>query len=237
MFARKQFDSHAPQLRQRHEQKWVEVLTRHYKRQEAAIVSRVPKALTPALSQKERGRSKIDIGGVWWDSDRWNSELKADLLRLNTLTAMAWAELIGDQAGITASEDRMLVWLEEHSRVQAESMNLQTQTAVAEALREPEPLEAVKNVFLLAVGTWALRQAMTAVTAASNFGATETARAGGLRSKTWRVNSSNPRPEHAALNGMTIPIGDSFPTGQKWPGDPAGGAENNANCQCSVEFS
>lgn len=131
----------------------------------------------------------------------------------------------------------MLAWLKEHSRLQAAGINANTREAVTEALRDPEPLEAVKSVFAQAVAVWAVREAVSGVTAASNFGANETARAGQLTKKTWRTNSDNPRPEHVALNGMTIPIDDKFPTGQMWPGDPAGGARNNANCECSVEFS
>ena len=51
-----------------------------------------------------------------------------------------------------------------------------------------------------------------------------------------RVNSSNPRDEHLAMAGETVGIRERFSNGMRWPGDPAGGAENNANCQCSVEF-
>ena len=188
------------------------------------------------MSRVPKGR-KVDIGGVWYDAERWNKELSADLLRLNLLTAGAWAELIAEQTGVMVSEEFMMAWLEEHSRIQAEGINGQMQDALVEALVDPEPLEAVKAVFALAIAVWALRQAGTGVTAAGNFGANEAANAARLTTKTWRVNSGNPRSMHAALNGMSIPIGDRFPTGQKWPGDPAGGAENNANCECTVEFS
>lgn len=225
-FARKRVGSHAPELRRRHEEQWTAVLTRHYRRQEAAISSRLPKA------------AKSDIGGVWWDDARWNDELATDLFRLNALTAGAWAAQLMQQAGIDEfSEDAMLPWLEEHSRVQAENINTYTRDQVAAGLRDPEPAEAVKNVFNLALTVWAVRQAVSGVTTAANFGATEAANAGGLRQKTWIVNSSNPRAEHAAMNGETVGIREKFSNGMRWPGDPAGGAENNANCLCSVEFS
>ena len=131
----------------------------------------------------------------------------------------------------------MLPWLQEHSRIQAENINIFTREAVTGALLAPEPLEAVKDVFNTALTVWAARQAVSGVTTASNFGANEAARAGNLGEKTWRVNSGNPRDEHSALNGVKVGIRDLFPNGMRWPGDPAGGAENNANCQCSVEFS
>lgn len=220
------FDSAAPSLRQQHEKQWTGVLSRHYRRQEAAIVGRVPKG------------AKADIGGVWWDEERWNSELTADLFKLNRLTAVAFAGFMAEQlGGVEAEEDMMLAWLQEHSQVQAANINGQTQQAVADALNEPEPLEAVRHVFEVALSAWVFSQAVSAVTAAASFGANEAANANNLRTKTWRVNSSNPRPEHANMDGETVGIRDLFSNGMRWPGDPAGGVENNSNCQCSVEFS
>jgi len=212
-------------LRAQHERKWVEVLTRHYRRQEAAIMSRLP---------EEPGKS--DIGGVWWDEERWDRELYEDLLRLNVLTAGAWASEFSTRLEIELSEERMLPWLQEHSRVEATYINGQTRDQLTEALRAPEPREVVKDLFLTAISVWTRRQAVSGITTASNFGSNEAARAGGLRMKTWRVNSSHPRDEHLAMHGETVGIRERFSNGMRWPGDPAGGAENNANCQCSVEF-
>lgn len=225
----KGLDSHAEGLREQHERRWTEGLASHYRRQEAAIVSRVPK-----------GR-KVDIGGVWFDEERWNRELSADLLRLNNLTATAWAEALIEAGGLDvedmeAFEAIMLPWLQEHSRIQAEYLNGQVREALTGALREPEPLEAVRGVFAAAATVWALQEARSAVTAAANFGACEAASAGGLKTKTWRVNSSNPRDAHKAMDGETVGIREKFSNNMRWPGDPAGGADNNAGCLCSVEF-
>jgi HK97 family phage portal protein len=226
----KGIDSHAPALRERHQQKWVEFLARHYRRQEAAIVSRVPASGVSAPG-------KSDIGGVWWDDERWNSELATDLLGLNQLTAMAWAERLAEQLESEVSEDPMLPYLREHSRVQAEQINARTRDAVSEALTEEDPTAAVKGVFSQALASWAVRQADSAVLAAANFGSNEAARVGGLNQKTWRTNSANPRDAHKALSGETVGLAETFSNRMRWPGDPVGGAENNANCKCSVEFS
>lgn len=131
----------------------------------------------------------------------------------------------------------MLPYLSEHSRIQSTYINTYTRDQVETALKEPDPVSAVKDLFGQAVSVWATREAVTAVTAMSNFGTQEAARSGGLRKKTWRVNSGNPRDTHSAMNGQTVGIRENFSNGMRWPGDPAGGAENNANCQCSVEFS
>jgi hypothetical protein len=206
------------------------VFAGHYRRQEAAIVSRVPK-----------GR-KVDIGGVWYDEERWNRELSADLLRLNYTTALTWAEILLNDAGVEVDDmdvfaARMMPWLEEHSRIQATYINGYTRDELEAALRAPEPSAAVRDLFRLAATAWALREAIVAVTTASSFGTAEAANAGGLREKTWVVNSKNPRPSHAAQDGMTVGIHDLFPNGNLWPGDPHGSADENAGCQCSVIFS
>lgn len=221
---RKAIDPTAQRLRERHQQKWADALTNHYRRQERVITSRVPKA------------QKSDIGGVWWDDDRWDSELKSDLLRLNLNTATAFADEVYNKTGSSYSVEVMLPWLDNHSRIQAEGINTEMRDTIAAALNEPDALDAVKTAFALAATTWAAQKAVTAVTSVANFGTNEAAKAGGLRSKTWRTNSGNPRPEHSALNGVTVGIGDVFPNGMKWPGDPAGSADDVAGCQCSVIF-
>jgi HK97 family phage portal protein len=223
--ARRGFDSYDQRSRQRYVEKWTDELQKHYRRQEAAITSRIPKG------------QKVEISGIWWDTDRWNNELTVDLFKLNLLTAVEWANRIANELNSEVSEDAMMPYLEEHSRIQAEYINQFTRDNVATALREAEPVQAVKDVFSEAQSVWAVREAVTAVTAMSSFGFHEGARAGGLRSKVWHVNSSNPRESHAAINGETVGIRENFSNGMRWPGDPAGGADECANCQCSVEFS
>ena len=225
----KALDIYIQELRERHEQKWRGGLMRHYRRQEAAIMSRLP----------EPGKS--DIGGVWWDEERWDRELYEDLLPLNILTAETWAGIVVGALEADVDEDvmnrRMQPWLDRHSEVMSAYINGATRDRLEEALRDPEPREAVRNIFEQALTAWTARQAVSAVTTAMNFGAVEGAKAGGLTRKTWQVNSSNPRDEHLAMNGETVDIRGRFSNGLLWPGDPAGSAEQNANCQCSVRFS
>jgi hypothetical protein len=220
-----ELDLYNEELRQRHEQKWRQALMRHYRRQEAAIVSRIPEAA-----------GKTMIRDIWWDETRWNEELYDDLLPLNVLTAMTWAEMAAGALGAEVSQDRMEGWLAEHTRIQSEYINGYTRDQLELALAEPDARDSVKQMFEEALTVWAAREAMTAVTGAMNFGAVEGAAAGGMRTKTWKTNSKNPRPSHMRMAGETVGIRDLFSNGMKWPGDPAGGAENNSNCACSVSF-
>lgn len=223
-------------LVERYRLKWVQVLTDFYRRQERSITSRV----NPALNE---GKSEIGEG-VWWDAERWDAELAADLLALHLATAMGFAGVILDQSkvyadnpdGLAAFEERLMPFLSEHSRIQAQNTNQITQSEVAAALADPEPLAAVKKVFNYAITVRAFKQAFESVTFGNSFGNQEAAQASSLRSKIWRVNSGNPRDTHAALDGYRVGIREEFPNGLRWPGDPRGAADELAGCECSVEF-
>jgi hypothetical protein len=58
----------------------------------------------------------------------------------------------------------------------------------------------------------------------------------GAGMKTW-VTGGNPRSAHAEMNGETVGIHDLFSNGMNAPGDPAGGADEVAGCNCSLDFS
>jgi HK97 family phage portal protein len=203
--------------------KYEDVFTRHYQRQERAYKSAMG--------------AKAMVGDAWVDSERWNRELTDDLFKINNMTALAWGEMVASEFGADVSESRMQRWLQQHSRIQAEQINAYTEEQLTIAANDPEPGEAINKVFTAALTVWALRQARSALTTAVNFGSNEGANAAGLRSKTWRVNSANPRDSHAALNGATVGIRERFANGLRWPGDPDGSADELAGCDCTITFS
>jgi len=207
--------------RRRYEEKWRKVLERTFRRQRDAIMGKLGAATTiEAL----------------WDAVRWNRELRDDIHKLNKATAIAWALYVAAEMSLDLDEDVMGGWLQEHSRVQAENINSVTQGQIGVGLAEDDPKSAISALFEYAIGARALQIAVSGVTSASNFGSQEAARQGGLRTKMWQVNSQNPRDAHIAMDGETVGIRERFSNGMLWPGDPAGGADNNANCMCSVTF-
>jgi len=217
----------------RHVKRWWGLLERYFGRQAKVILARIQQEL-------------LSIESAWDDEDRWDRELAEDLLPLYTLTAEAWATWIAERYGIEmpVSEERMQGWLQERSRIAAESINATTRAevaavlagAVTTGLAVSKIQEKVAHVFDVAQSARAPEAATAGVTTAANFGAAEAAKAGGLRTKTWRVNSRNPRDTHAALNGVTVGLHERFPNGALWPGDPTLPIEERANCQCSVIF-
>ncbi len=216
-------DPTLPELRGRHMEKWAEVLSRFFGRQQSAIIGRV--------------REGAGIETVWSDGERWDGELSADLLRLSSATALVWARYMAEQMDIELDEARMESYLAASASNAAVAINATTHNQVATALSDEVPKDAVKRLFEIAAGSRAREISRSRVTSMANFGAHEGAKQAGLSKKTWQVNSGNPRDDHAAMNGMTIGIGELFPTGQRWPGDPAGGAAEVANCKCSIRFS
>lgn len=79
--------------------------------------------------------------------------------------------------------------------------------------------------------------ATTIGTASTSFGQHDAAKASGLGRKTWvHVGGATSRPEHAAMDGETVGIDELFSNGLRWPGDPAGGPEDNAECHCRLEY-
>lgn len=90
--------------------------------------------------------------------------------------------------------------------------------------------------FEVAQGSNAKTWAATAVVAAAGFGGHDAAKASGLKTKTWIVQSGNPRASHAAMDGETVPIDSEFSNGAKWPGDASLPVDESAGCTCGVEF-
>ncbi len=219
-------DPTLPELRDRHEAKWTEALVHHFRRQERAVMSKIPEK---ALKQGW----PLD---AFWDAARWNRELEQDIYRLNVATATVWGSYLAAEMGATFDNSVMLEWLQENARIGAEEINSTTRDLIAAAMTAELARDAVQHVFDLAIGVRAPQIATSKVTMASVFGSQEAARQNGLKTKTWKVNSKNPRDAHMALNGETVGIGELFSNGMRWPGDPRGGAENNANCKCSVTF-
>lgn len=220
-FKGEDIDPTLPELRAAWRKRWTRHMVQVFERQRDVVMKRA-KAI-PDLA-------------VLWDSARWDAELTGDFRKLSRATAVEFAEYVAGQVDVELDASEMDAWVAENSRIAAESVNGATQAQLGEALQADDPAEAIRSVFELALAARAAEIAMSRTTMLANFGALNGAKQGGMRTKTWHVNSSNPRPSHAALSGATVGIRDKFANGMLWPGDPAGGADEVAGCTCSVTF-
>src|SRR5690625_4799215 len=207
---------------------------------------RIRKALADFFDRQGRVvKSRIGAGDDdWWDADRWNAELSDDIYRLATLVSSYVGEKTVEEIGFEPSAyntERTLAFLRAVSDRIAGQVNVTTFGQVTSALEdddEDDPLAAVDHVFDVAAESRAEQSALTVGTTFAGFAAIEAAKqtVGERATKTWVVNSGNPRASHAAMNGETVGLDENFSNGLPWPGSVEGGADETAGCQCSLEI-
>ena len=197
-----------------------EVLTRFFKRQRAVVLS--------ALGAK--------ADAEWWDAERWDAELGDDLLALSLTVTTDAAKRALETAGGNPDdfdEARTMAYLKAKAKGTAEQINTTTKAALDDALADNDGDPAA--VFDDAEGARSTSAAVSLTTSLAAFGTVEAGKQSGGATKTW-VTGPNPRPEHARMDGETVAMSDNFSNGMAWPGDPSGGADEVAGCNCSVTF-
>jgi HK97 family phage portal protein len=174
---------------------------------------------------------KIAAGGDWWDGDRWDRELSADLLPVTHSIAetvgKAEAARLGFDEGYHG--DRTVNFLKAVAARYASGINATTKGQIDAAIADDtDPAE----VFKVAKDSRAAGIGQAVTTYSAGFGTVEAAKQIAYDNdvkptKTW-VTGPNPRPEHAAMDGETVGIDEDFSDGNGWPGGDPG-------CNCSVD--
>lgn len=167
------------------------------------------------------------------DPSEWDHSLTEVLFAEIDATARAFGRRVADalQPRRRFIPAQMTAWLFTVARNSAENINNATRQLLDAAGDDTDQVTAVFDELVTA------RAALYSVSltgTAANFAVHDAAASSGATSKTWQTNSGNPRSAHAALHGVTVAMRDTFPGGMRWPGDPAGGAEQVANCMCSL---
>lgn len=202
------------------------VLTRFFKRQSRVVLS-------------ELGAKDAE----WWDGERWDGELADDLYKLSLDVSEQVAKQTLETLGVDPSiysTARTKNFLRAVAESRAALINAATLAKVEAALADNVGDEAVTStpagVFEEAETSRAAVAGLTLATTLASFAVTESAKqmARPATTKTWDVQSGNPRASHASMNGETVGIEDAFSNGMNWPGDPAGGADEVAGCMCGV---
>lgn len=180
---------------------------------------------------------------AWWDGERWNRELTADI---HALAMSVSAELGAKQAaalGFTPDDydvDRTKAFLLAVAESRAEWVNAATFAALQDVLAadpEDEDAKTPEDVFTEAEDVRSGSAGRALVTTAASFALIESGRqlAPDRATKTWRTTSDKPRNSHKAMNGQTVGINEKFSNGLDWPGDPVKGPDEVAGCECSVD--
>lgn len=210
---------------QTHDTKTEQVLRSFFNRQRKAVL--------PAIGAK--------AGPGWWDAKRWDKELSDDLYALAVQTSKTVASAVLKSIGFKPDVydvDRTLKFLRAVADSRAGMINSTTRDQLKAALASDDEAKTPAHVFDIAESDRAVEASAALVTTFSSFGSTEAAKqvAGDAATKTWVVTSTRPRASHSSMSGETVGIDETFSNGMDWPGDPAGGADEVAGCQCDVEI-
>lgn len=172
-----------------------------------------------------------------FNAQTWDQAL-ADLLEgLATATAkVLGAETASSLSGafdVTAMSD----WIRDNAMSSAQRINTTTLDQLAAALEDAtDPAGAITQVYDTLTGSRSDQIAATRVGVVGGRARRTAAAQNGAASKTW-VTGTNPRPDHAGMAGQTVPLGSRFSNGMDGPGDPSGGADEVAGCNCDLIFS
>lgn len=209
-------------------------------RPDETLVEKATEVIAAFFDRQGRALATLaGTGGLSWDADRWNGELADDLYRLNALIATDAGRKALERLGVDPQswdEAMTLAWLRANAAGVAEGINGRTRTEVEATADDEDRSAAVRNLFAGVVAARAAQAAVTQVSAVSGFGATEAVKQAGVTAtKTWRVRSPNPRPSHARMNGQTVPVGETFSNGARWPGDSTLDDDERAGCTCDID--
>lgn len=219
-----------------------ECLRKFFKRQKRSVLSSIEKEKALDAEAKASG----DDFPEWWNADRWNNELAEDLTPLFLAVAKSQGRRtladIGEDPG-DFNDAAIQNYIAAMAAGKAKALNNVTYRQLREALDEEhgEGTEGAtpEGVFEKAEDSRADKSGVSFATAVTGWAVLEAVRQqapnrGAM--KTWIVTSGNPRPEHAAMNGETVPYDEAFSNGADWPGDQVLTPEESCNCMCQVEI-
>lgn len=206
------------------DEKVKDVLDKFFKRQAKSIIAKI-------------GADSSDF----WDSERWDKELKEDLepvlIEIADKHGIETAEILDSEYSTALTR----AYLSKASEMRAQKINEGTYKKLLADLEEDEPdaahvFEVRENTSGALAKSAAGSIASFAISEATNQAISDGAPrvVGKIVEKEW-VTGENARPSHQAMNGERVPIDADFSNGQHWPGEDIGDPEESCGCNCTTE--
>jgi hypothetical protein len=175
-----------------------------------------------------------------FDPSAWDGDLSTILHSLSEATARAIGAKVAADLGGTYDGSDIAAYLTSNSASTAKQINQATADEIAAAFENADDAESsddtVDGVFDGEVAARTNQISFSRVAVMAGLASLVAARQSSAKTKTW-VTGGNPRGAHAQMNGETVPLGEKFSNGMDGPGDYSGGADEVANCNCSMDFS
>ena len=206
-----------------------EVLSAFFKRQRESIL--------PKIGAKAAG---------WWNQRRWDAELADDLEPVLDDIADAHGKEVAKAIGSEYHPEQTRNYIRALAKGRAKAINDATYKKLLESTEnadeEEDELDTPAHVFDLREGSQANLLGRSLAIGIAGWAATheapDQAERQGIHKmveKIW-VTGDNPRPEHAMMDGETVPIWETFSNGCNWPGDDDGDPDTTCGCNCSTEI-
>ena len=186
---------------------------------------------------------KVGAKKEWWDEERWNSELTEDLDPILFAISANHGELTASELGTEYYPGKTVNYIKALTEGRAKAINSATKEKLDKVISEnPEDLEKeIEHVYEVREGKDATLLGETLATVVVGWSLGEACRQAkdqGYQAtvyKTW-VTGENPREDHAAMNGETVPVDGKFSNGADWPGDDVLGPDGTCGCNCTTEI-
>jgi HK97 family phage portal protein len=199
----------------------------------AALVEEHRKALDDFFA-RQREDATAETKAL--DAASWDDDLAALLSDLGEATARSLGAAVAKKLGGSYDIADIADWIHENAITSAKNINATTVANLKAYLADhADDPAAVDGYFDGQVQQRASSIAASRVAMVGGLASLSAAQQNKAATKTW-VTGPNPRMEHAQMNGETVGIEETFSNGMNMPGDPAGGADEVAGCNCDVEF-
>lgn len=186
---------------------------------------------------------KVGAKKEWWDEERWNSELTEDLDPILFAISANHGESTASELGTEYYPGKTVNYIKALAEGRSKAINSATKEKLDKVISEnPEDLEKeIEHVYEVREGKDATLLGETLATVVVGWSLGEACRQAkdqGYQAtvyKTW-VTGENPREDHAAMNGETVPVDGKFSNGADWPGDDVLGPDGTCGCNCTTEI-
>lgn len=185
---------------------------------------------------------KIGAGSdKWWNQERWDSELADDITPLMNDIADAHGKEMAEQIGSKYNTEQTRAWLRKCAEGRANAINTATHRKLTEAIEADDEEQTPAHTLEVREQTDASRLGGKLARDIAGWAAVHEAVAQASQQgiekhiqKRW-VTGDNPRPSHAAMDGETVDIDETFSNGCDWPGDDSADPDETCGCNCSTE--